>query len=109
MSYQNLKQFKQRRRNLRRGQTDAEAKLWSRLRSYRFFGYKFYRQYSVGPYILDFYCHKLKLAVEVDGSQHMITQAYDQSRAKFLEKQGIRTIRYWNTDVLDSIDEVLED
>ena len=59
--------IKNKRKSLRKSQTDAEKKLWSKLRNKNIFGYKFYRQYGIGPYIADFYCPKLKLAVEADG------------------------------------------
>jgi len=65
---QNDPALKQRRRELRRNQTDAEKALWAYLRNKQFYGMKFFRQYSIGPYILDFYCPNMKLAVELDGN-----------------------------------------
>ena len=97
-------------RNLRKNQTDAEQLLWNILRGRRFAGKKFRRQHPVGQYIIDFYCHELKLAIELDGGQHNeeTTKIYDAKRSNYLEKQGIRIIRFWNNDVLQNIDVVLE-
>ena len=101
--------LKQRRQELRRNQTDAEKTFWSHVRSKQFHGLKFFRQYSIGPYILDFYCPKLKLAIELDGGQHALdnNQEYDAARAEYLKIQGIEVIRFWNNDVLQNISGVL--
>ncbi len=102
-------QLKQLRKNLRNNQTDAEYKLWQILRN-RQTGYKFTRQYSVGNYILDFYCSKLRLAIELDGGQHLEIQnkINDEIRTKFLDKQNIIVLRFYNTDVFKNIDGVGE-
>ncbi len=104
----NLK-LKQRRRDLRRDQTDAEKILWQKLRNRQLYGMKFFRQYSVGPYILDFYCPKSKLAIELDGGQHAEDDQrdYDEHRSEYLEAHGIEVIRFWNNEVLRNIDGVL--
>lgn len=94
-------------RNLRRDQTDAEQKLWSKLRNRQFFDLKFRRQHPYPPYILDFYCDDLKLVIELDGGQH--SQEKDQKRTEFLVNEGLTVLRYWNNDVLKNIDGVLED
>src|SRR5690606_14825045 len=60
------------------------------------------------PYILDFYCHEKKLAIELDGGQHAEQQGYDQKRDQFLKDQGIRVLRFWNSDVLNQTESVLE-
>ena len=101
--------LKQRRIELRRNQTDAEKILWLHLRNRRFFGMKFFRQYSVGPYVLDFYCAKLMFAVELDGGQHLHdgNRQYDAARSAYLKSQGIDVMRFWNHDVLQNIDGVL--
>jgi len=111
MYYDNLSQYKKLRKLLRKNQTPAEYKFWSRVRNKRFYGFKFYRQYSIGRYILDFYCPSLKLCIEVDGSQHMQKDQmlYDQERTLCLHGMGIRIVRYWNSEVLGNIDGVLED
>lgn len=101
--------LKERRRELRRNQTDAERAFWSRVRNKQFFGMRFFRQYSIGPYILDFYCPALKLAVELDGGQHNQTEAreYDTARSEFLNTHGIEVIRFWNDEILREIEGVL--
>jgi very-short-patch-repair endonuclease len=101
--------LKERRRELRRDQTDAEKAFWARVRNRQFFGIRFFRQYSVGPYILDFYSPALKLAVELDGGQHNHPEAreYDVARSEFLNAHGIEVIRFWNDEVLRGIEGVL--
>ena len=96
------------RRRLRKNATDAEQKLWSILRSRRMASLKFFRQYSVGPYILDFYCPELRLAIEVDGGQHadVYGQQHDAHRDRYLKELNIRVIRFWNNDVLQNIEGV---
>ena len=97
-------------RSLRSNQTDAEQLLWGLLRVRRLAGRKFRRQYPIGRYILDFYCHEDRLAVEVDGGQHNDEKAklHDDRRSRFLREQGIRVVRFWNHDVLLQTDSVLE-
>jgi len=79
------------------------------VRNKQFHGMKFFRQYSIGPYILDFYCPTLKLAVELDGGQHneSINQEYDANRSEYLKSQCIDVMRFWNHDVLLDIDSIL--
>ena len=83
---------------MRRHATVSEQRLWSALRSRRFKDTKFRRQHPIGPYILDFYCAELRLAVEVDGRQHDDPGIadYDYRRTLYLEAQGIDTIRITN-------------
>ncbi len=99
-----------RRRELRRNQTDAEKVLWARVRNKQFFGLKFFRQFSVGPYILDFYCPEKQLAVELDGGQHNLPEGkeYDAERTAYLYSHGINVVRFWNNEVLCELDGVLE-
>lgn len=101
--------LKNRRRKLRRVQTEAERALWNRVRNGQFFGLKFFRQYSVGPYILDFYCPAKKMAVELDGGQHNLPDGreYDAERTAYLSGNGIMVVRFWNQDVLQEIEGVL--
>jgi very-short-patch-repair endonuclease len=101
--------LKQRRRGLRLNQTDAEKILWKHLRNRRLYGLKFFRQFSVGPYILDFYCPFLGLAIELDGGQHTAddTRAYDSARSAYLLTQKINVIRFWNHEVLHQTESVL--
>lgn len=102
--------LKERRRELRRNQTDAEKAFWQQVRNQQFYGLKFFRQYSVGSYILDFYCPAIRLAVELDGGQHNLPDGmeYDEVRTAFLEGHRILVVRFWNHDVLSNIEGVLE-
>ena len=101
--------LKQRRQELRRNQSDAERAFWVKVRDKQFFGIKFFRQYSIGPYILDFYCPGLKLAVELDGGQHNQSDGreHDATRSEYLRVQGIDVIRFWNHEVLLDMESVL--
>jgi very-short-patch-repair endonuclease len=84
-------------RKLRLMPTDAEIRLWSRLRRKQLEGFRFRRQHPLGPYVVDFFCPAAKLAIEVDGGQH----ADDgEARTRWLEARGYRVIRFWNNDVL---------
>jgi very-short-patch-repair endonuclease len=98
-------------RKLREQQTDPESLLWLLLRDRRLLGIKFRRQHPVPPYVLDFYSEGLKLAVELDGGQHNegAEQARDQRRDAHLVSLGVEVARYWNHDVLNRTEEVLED
>jgi very-short-patch-repair endonuclease len=92
---------------LRATSTEPEKKLWLRLRDRRLAGAKFVRQAPVGPYYADFVCRACKLIVEIDGSQHA-DSAYDDRRDATLIGLGYRILRFWNADVLHSIDDVCE-
>jgi very-short-patch-repair endonuclease len=98
-------------RQLRLQQTDAEQLLWYILRGRRFCRFKFRRQYPIHGYILDFYCHDAGLAVELDGGGHNDEEQrrYDMERTRTLEASNIRVVRFWNNDVLNSLEDVLED
>ncbi|WP_232326070.1 endonuclease domain-containing protein [Spirosoma montaniterrae] len=98
------------RRELRKQLTDAEAILWSYLRSNQLGGRKFRRQHSVGSYVLDFYCTAERLAIEVDGSVHQQPEnlLHDQERDDALANLGIRTIRIKNDEVEADISSVLQ-
>ena len=98
----------ERARALRHDATDAEHWLWQHLRSRQLLGQKFRRQVPIGQYIVDFLCCECELIVEVDGSQHRQQESYDRTRTHFLESQGYRVIRYWNNEVLQQGDAVLE-
>jgi len=103
--------LKQRRRELRRNQTEAEKTLWAHLRNKQFYGMKFFRQYSIGPYILDFYCPTMKLAVELDGGQHNLCESkeYEAVRSEYLKAQGVEVLRFWNHEVLLDMESVLSE
>ncbi len=96
-------------REMRASATDAEALMWSLVRDRRLLGLKFRRQHTVGCYILDFYCDELQLAVELDGGQHQEQVSYDNERTGWFEKQGIRVLRFWNSDVMMQTDGVMTD
>lgn len=91
---------------LRKNQTSQEVILWAHLRGTQL-GFKFKRQHSVGPYILDFYCPDKKLAIELDGAQHISNKEYDQERTNYLLVLDIKTIRFWNREIDANINEVL--
>jgi type I restriction enzyme M protein len=97
-------------RQLRQQGTDAEQWLWGALRDRRIAGMKFRCQHPIALYVLDFYCHELKLAVELDGSQHNNEsgRAHDQKRSRFLQERGIQVLRFWNNEVFQQPEAVLE-
>ena len=99
-----------RARRLRRSTTESEKRLWSHLRRLDLEGSHFRRQVPVGPYIADFGCMAARLLIEIDGSQHgeAKTEAYDEKRTRWLEKEGYRVLRFWNNDVARNIDGVME-
>jgi very-short-patch-repair endonuclease len=101
--------LKRRRQELRRNQTDAERALWVKLRNKQFFGTRFFRQYSIGPYIVDFYCPTVKLTVELDGGQHNQSgnKEYDAVRSDYLRAHGIDVTRFWDNEVLLDMQSVL--
>lgn len=91
---------------LRRDATDAEQRLWQELRGRRLGGHKFRRQWTLQPYVADFCCLEAMLIVEVDGGQH--TVAHDAARTAALKSRGFRILRFWNNDVLQNLDGVLD-
>jgi very-short-patch-repair endonuclease len=98
-----------RARQLRREMTDAERLLWFLLRNRRLSGCKFRRQHPIGPYIADFVCLHHWLIVEADGGQHAEARLHaDETRTTWLEAQGWRMIRFWNGDILQRQNDVLE-
>jgi very-short-patch-repair endonuclease len=90
-------------RELRKNSTPQERKLWSFLKSSKFYGFKFRRQFPINGYIADFCCVKAKLVIELDGSQHNIAKGidYDKRRDECLKKSGYRVLRIWNNDNLE--------
>jgi len=97
-------------RRLRGSSTNAEKKLWKFLRNSQLNGFKFRRQYPVGPYVLDFFCFSKQIGIELDGGGHAdpTQKNHDEKRTTFLEEEGIRVLRFWNNDVLDNTEGVLE-
>jgi len=91
---------------LRKASTPAERKLWSRIRNDQL-GVTFRRQHAVGNYIPDFCSPKAKLIIELDGSQHLEQEEYDEERTKYLESLGYKVIRFWNNDVMKNVNGVI--
>ena len=101
----------ERAQRLRREATPAERKLWARLKAKQLNGLAFRRQHPVGPYIVDFYCAELKLAIEIDGDSHGNDDAQrrDEKRSAFISLKGVRIIRFWNADIHERLEGVLAD
>src|SRR5215210_6159963 len=95
-------------RKLRRDQTDAERTLWFRLRDRRFGELKFRRQVPIDRYIVNFCCESARLIIEVDGGQHVERSEKDKTRTGVLEARGYLLLRFWNDEVLQNTDGVLE-
>ena len=95
-------------RRLRNAPTDAERLLWQRLRARQMDGCKFRRQHPFGDFILDFACLDRKLVIELDGSQHAERVEADAARTAFLEQAGFRVLRFWNNQVFEEMEGVLE-
>jgi len=102
--------LKEKRKDLRKKSTAAEAILWLSLKNKQLCGKRFRRQFSIANYILDFYCHEEKLGIELDGSNHFtgFGSQYDQRRTEFLNKHGVRIIRFENDAVFKRHETVLE-
>jgi very-short-patch-repair endonuclease len=95
-------------RQLRKLPTPAEKRLWLVLRGEKLNGLHFRRQHALGKYIIDFVCVKWKLAIEIDGSQHLEQSDYDIQRTAYLESQGYKLIRFWNDQVMNDIEGVIQ-
>jgi lysyl-tRNA synthetase class 2 len=95
-------------RRLRRYQTDAERALWFRLRDRRLRGLKFRRQMPIDCYVVDFCCESARLIIELDGGQHVARRNEDAERTAALEAKGYLVLRFWNNDVLQNTDGVVE-
>jgi very-short-patch-repair endonuclease len=98
-----------RAKTLRRDLTDAERILWTRIKGRALMGWQFRVQHPIGPYIADFACVRMRLAVEVDGATHATAaeRAHDARRTAYLEAQGWTVMRFWNSDIYDNLDGVL--
>jgi very-short-patch-repair endonuclease len=94
-------------RKLRKELTPAESKLWVYLRGCKLNGIYFRRQHAIGKYVTDFCALKPKLIIELDGSQHLEQDEYDEERTKYLEAQGYQVIRFWNSQVMNDIEGVI--
>ncbi|MBC7845879.1 MAG: endonuclease domain-containing protein [Flavobacterium sp.] len=97
-------------KKLRENPTEAEELLWLALRNNQVDGYKFRRQHPISIYIADFYCHKLKLVIEIDGGYHLTEeqQVLDKERTCTIEFQGLKVVRFTNEDVLLKLPEVID-
>lgn len=95
-------------KNLRKNTTDTERHLWRHLRAKRFAGLKFRRQAPIGPYIVDFVCHEKRLVIECDGGQHASQVDQDQKRDRWLVIQGFKVLRFWDHEVLQNTEAILE-
>jgi very-short-patch-repair endonuclease len=95
-----------RARALRRNMTDAERSIWRVLRLSQIDGHRFRRQVPLGPYIVDFVCHDARLIIEIDGGQHDRSSSGEAKRARFLQDQGYRMLRFWNNEVLSNLEGV---
>ncbi len=95
---------------LRKNMTDAEIRLWAKIRNRQLVGLQFYRQKIIVDYVVDFYCPGTKLVIEVDGGQHYFNTSVDKDRIRddYLKKQGLRVLRFTNTDILGNIEGVIE-
>ncbi len=87
--------------------TVPERFLWGRLRNGKLFGLKFRRQYPLGPFVLDYYCARHQLCVELDGESHADSAEADEMRTRYLEANGLKVIRVTNDQVLQNMDGVL--
>ena len=97
-------------RRLRKNMTDAERLLWGKIRRKQLKGYQFYRQKPIGDYIVDFFCPRAKLVIEIDGSQHHTGEMteYDRIRDEYMSSLGLRVLRFTNTEVLMHTEGVVE-
>ena len=97
-------------RQLRKNMTNAEKRVWAKIRMRQLQGYQLYRQKPIGDYIVDFFCPRAKLVIELDGSHHLVgeTIEYDRIRDDYLSSLGLRVLRFTNADVLTYIEGVIE-
>jgi very-short-patch-repair endonuclease len=98
-------------RELRERMTDAEIRLWARLRLHRLNGHRFQRQRIVGNYVVDFYCPSARLVIELDGGQHYSEekQSADSRRDDYFNGKGLRVLRFSDSDVLKETDAIMEE
>jgi len=104
------KNLKQHARQLRNNMTDAERCLWAKIRMKQHKGCQFYRQKPIGDYIVDFFCPRAKLVIEVDGSYHLVDDKieYDRIRDDYMSSLALRVLRFTNSEVLTNIEGVVE-
>jgi len=104
----NLRELADRRRELRKQSTEAEKLLWQELRNNKL-ELKFRRQYSIGGYILDFYCSKKRLIVEIDGPIHNSSKEYDSIRDKHFRELDYKVLRFKNNDVINRLESIIKE
>ena len=97
-----------RAKELHRNMSPAEAKLWKHLRAHQMGDVHFRNQHAIGNYIVDFCAARKKLIIELDGSQHLEQAECDEERTKYLETRGYKVLRFWNNDVMNQLETVLQ-
>lgn len=107
MPYISTPKIRKNARDLRKNLTPAEEKLWTHLRAHRMEGVHFRKQHAIGNYIVDFCSPSKKLIIELDGSQHLEQEEYDKERTTFLNSKGYKVLRFWNHQVTNELDTVL--
>ena len=95
-------------RNMRKNPTDAERLLWQHIRNFKIKGVKFRRQEPIGRYIVDFVNYEERIVIELDGGQHAIDKENDQIRDNWLKAEGFKVLRFWNNEVFENLEGVLE-
>lgn len=107
----NPNRTKAKRKYLRNNMTKAEIKLWSKLKGRQLLDYKFRRQHGIGDYIVDFFCPKLKLALEIDGESHYTAKGkvHDKKRSTYFNKLGISVQRFTNSQIKQNLNGVLKE
>jgi very-short-patch-repair endonuclease len=108
MHYDATPEAFRRARDLRERETPAEKLLWEILSRNQLLGFRFRRQHPIAIYIVDFYCHRAKLVIELDGASHKDQQEYDATRTTAMNEFGVEVIRFRNADVLGNINSVRE-
>ena len=94
-------------RNLRKESTLSEILLWKEIKTKQILGYQFHRQVPIDNYIVDFFCHELFLAIEIDGISHALKETYDEKRQQRLESLGVRFLRFDDLEVKFQMESVL--
>jgi adenine-specific DNA-methyltransferase len=100
--------LRDRSRYLRHSQTEAELRLWTRLRNRQLYNVKFRRQHPMGPFITDFCCPEQGLVIELDGGQHTMRAEADRRRSMLLAREGYQVLRFWDHEVMQDIEAVLQ-
>ena len=107
MPYTSTPKIRKNARELRKNLTPIEEKLWTHLRAHRMEHVHFRKQHAIGNYIVDFCAPSRKLIIELDGRQHLEQEEYDKERTAFLNSKGYKVLRFWNHQVTNELDTVL--